>query len=229
MIHEGPDLTGERALDSLGMVHRRIHGTQQMLVGDALWHGRHCHRVQPTQAPELAVRGAEPVEHHGAELPLERHWSGRQWRRLGVDLPAPRAQGALQGAIKAEILPKLVKREDVAVAEGGIVDDIRRRIFSAPGCTVQPVDEGIALSRFERVQPTGTGNDAQPRLARIVAERLDNLQVAATAGLCDAREHGLQNRGRTAEDKGGQSLSRVTAVKLQKPSWRRPDHLIFLC
>jgi len=73
-----------------------------MLVGDALWHGRHCHRVQPAQAPKLAVRGAEPVEHHGAD------------QGLGVDLPAPRAQGALQGAIKAEILPKLVKREDVA-------------------------------------------------------------------------------------------------------------------
>lgn len=90
-IHQRPDLLGQFALHSVDMVHQRIHRPKQMLVGYALRYGRHRHRFQPAQNAQLAVRGAEPVEHHGPH------------KGLDIDLTLARAQRAPQGTVEAEI------------------------------------------------------------------------------------------------------------------------------
>ena len=79
MIDEGADLAGKFDPHHLRMIHQRIHRAQQMLMGHAPGHRWQGHRLQPAQAPQLAVRGAEAAEHHGAN------------QRLGIDFAPARA------------------------------------------------------------------------------------------------------------------------------------------
>jgi hypothetical protein len=80
MVDKRADLAGQFDLHRLSMIHKRIHGAQQVLMGHTLRHCGHGHRLQPTQAAKLAVRGAEAVENHGAD------------QRLGINLAASRPQ-----------------------------------------------------------------------------------------------------------------------------------------
>ncbi len=112
MIHEGADLAGKFDLHPFGMIHQRIHGAQQMLMSNALGHRWHGHSLQPTQTAQLAVRGAEAVEDHGAD------------QRLGIDLAAPRSQRAAQGTVEAKILPELVQGKDVAIGERSFIGNV---------------------------------------------------------------------------------------------------------
>jgi hypothetical protein len=47
--HLWSDLLGRLALHPADMVHKRIHGAQQMVVFDPRRHGRYCDRIQPAQ------------------------------------------------------------------------------------------------------------------------------------------------------------------------------------
>ncbi|OIQ72076.1 hypothetical protein GALL_463030 [mine drainage metagenome] len=111
-IHERADLTGKFDLHHFSMIHQRIHRAQQMLMGHALGHRGHGHRLQPTQAAQLAVRSAEAVKDH------------RPDQRLGIDLAAPRPQCAAQGAVEAEVFPELVQRKDIAVGERRVIGNV---------------------------------------------------------------------------------------------------------
>lgn len=193
-----PDLAGECRLHGLCVIHQRVHRPQQMLVLDRRRHRGHGHRFQPAQTAELAVGRAEQVEDH------------RPDQRLNIDLPATGTQGRGQRAVEAEVLPELMQRKDIAISQGRIVDHLRGGVLGPAGCTVQAADEGVELARLQGIEAPQIGHDAQPRLARVVAEGLDDLQVAAAAGLGDARKYGMQNTPLCIFRKYTLSISHVT-------------------
>ena len=177
LIDQWPDLAGQSLLDNLRMVRQRIHGAQKLLVSDGCRHGRHGCRFQPAQAAQPAGRIAQAVERH------------RPDQRLGVEFPARGTQRPLQGRVEVKILPDLVQGEDIAETAPRLLNDLRGGVFGAPNGPVEPVDQRVQLVRSKLVEAPEVGNDARSNLSVVIAERLDQLQVLASAGLGDARMH----------------------------------------
>ncbi len=83
--------------------------------------------------------------------------------------------------------------EDVAVTARAFPGDLGlRRLGSSRGPAEAP-DQGVELAVLHSVDAPEIGDDAQPGLPRLVAEGLDDLQIAAPAALGDACEHGMQS------------------------------------
>lgn len=169
MIHKGPDLLSQLALDTVGMIDQRVHRTQQVLVGDDLRHGRHGYGVQPSQAPQLGVRFAKPIENHGSH------------QRLDIHLSFPRAQRARERLVEPEVIPQLVEREDIAEVTRRVMRELAGGVLKAADCTIEPVDQWIQLSRRDLVEPPEVGDDLDAYLALLVAVPLDELKIAAAA------------------------------------------------
>ena len=140
-------------------------------------HRRHRHGFQPAQAAELGVRFAKPIEHHGAD------------QRLCIEFPARGPQGAAQGLVEPQFPPELVEGKNIAVRPRGFIDEFRGGIFCAPDRTVQAVDQRVEVFCSEFVEAAEVGHHTHTHLAAVVAERLDQLQILAVAGLGDARIH----------------------------------------
>jgi len=69
------------------------------------------------------------------------------------------------------------------------MDHLRGEISRAPDRTVEAVDQRVKVFRSEFVEAPEVGHNAHTNLAAVVAERLDQLQILAVAGLGDARIH----------------------------------------
>ena len=83
-------------------VDQRIHGAQQVLVGDRLAHDAgQANGFEPAQHAEFGVRVAQAVEHHHADQGFD------------VDGVAGAPKQSAQ-AIEAERTPQLRERPDVA-------------------------------------------------------------------------------------------------------------------
>ena len=140
-----------------------------MLVGHGLRHRGHCHGFEPAQAPKLAARGAETIEHHGTD------------QSLGIDLTPARAQSTAERAVKAEVFPKLVKGKDIAVGERGVIGNVGGGVLEPSDRAIEAVDQWIELARAELVESAQIGNNSDAHLAVLVAMTFDELQVAAAA------------------------------------------------
>jgi len=57
-----------------------------------------------------------------------------------------------------------------------------------------PPYQGIEVTVLHRIDASEVGDDPQAGLTGLVPEGLDDLEVAAATVLCDAREHGMQDR-----------------------------------
>jgi len=115
-------------LDDLGTVHQRIHCPQQVLMGDDLRNRRHGDGLQPTEATEFGVRGAEPVEDH------------RPDQGFGLDPTPPGSQGTTKRAIEPKIFPQAVQGKHIAVAARGFISDLGLRRIGSPGGTTEAPD-----------------------------------------------------------------------------------------
>ena len=186
LIDQRADLLREFRLDPLGMVHQRVHRAQKMLVGHGLGHRRHRHGLQPAQAAELARGVAEAVERHRAD------------EGLHVGSATPRPQGPAERAVETEVLPKRMQGEDVTITARAFPGDLGLRGPGPPGNPAKASDEGVELAVLHSVDAPEVGDDAQPGLPGLVAERLDDLQIAAPAALGDACEHGMQDAAQKA-------------------------------
>ena len=163
VVHEGPDLLGQLALDPVGMIDQRVHRTQQVLVCDGLRHCRHGHPFQPPQAPQLGVWLTKAIEDHGAH------------QRLDIDLPLSRTQGARERLVESEILPQLVEREDIAEATSRVMCELAGGVLKATDRPVEAVDQWIELSGRDPVEPPEVGDDLDANLAFLVAVPLNEL------------------------------------------------------
>ena len=181
LIDQRADLSGQLDFHPLGAIHQRIHRAKQMLVGDGLGHGWHRHGLQPAQAAQLARRVAQAVEHHGA------------YEGLHIGSATPRPQGPAKRAIETEVLPKRMQGEDVTVAARAFPGDLGLRRLVPPGNPAEAPDQGVELALLHSVDAPEVGDDAQPGLSGIVAEGLDDLQIATPAALGDACKHGMQD------------------------------------
>ncbi len=94
--------------------------------------------------------------------------------------------------------------EDVPVAARAFPGDLGLRRLVPPGNPAEAPDQGVELAVLHSVDAPEIGDDAQPGLSGIVAEGLDDLQIATPAALGDACEHGMQN---TAQEASLQCIS----------------------
>ena len=177
LIDQRPDHRRKLDLHPLAVIHQRVHGAKQMLVGDGFRHGGHGDGLQPAQAAQLAVRIAQAVEDHRAD------------QRLRVDLAPTGAQGARQRPIKTEVLPKLMQGEDVAIGLRAFADDLRCGVSGATKRPIEAVDQRIEFSGREIVKPTEIGDHTMADLAVFAAIPFDELEVASPSGLGDLGIH----------------------------------------
>ena len=63
-INQGAEMARQCGLDGIKVVHQRVHGPQELLMGRGLRQARHRDRLQPAQATQLRLRRTKPVEHH---------------------------------------------------------------------------------------------------------------------------------------------------------------------
>ena len=119
-VDQRSDLFGQFDLDPLDMVHQRVHGAQEMLVGHGVGHGRHRDGLQPAQAAQLAAGVAEAIEHHGPHQGLD------------VEPALARPQGAPERAVEAQFLPHRMQGKDVAEAPCRLVHVPRRMTHRKP-------------------------------------------------------------------------------------------------
>ncbi|OIQ69090.1 hypothetical protein GALL_493100 [mine drainage metagenome] len=177
MVNQRADLRGQFHLDPLGMVHQRIHGAQEVLMRDGLGHGGHRDGLEPAQAAQLACGIAQSVEHH------------RPDEGLDIELALARPQGAPERAIETEVFPQFMENKDVTEALRRVVGDRQSRRLIAACHLAEAADQGVKMTVFHAVDATKIGDDAAARLAGLVAEGLDNLQISPPATLCDPNEH----------------------------------------
>ena len=90
-------------------------------------------------------------------------------------------------------LPKRMQGEDVTVAARAFPGDLGLRRLVPPGNPAEAPDQGVELALLHSVDAPEVGDDAQPGLSGIVAEGLDDLQIATPAALGDACKHGMQD------------------------------------
>jgi hypothetical protein len=176
-IDQRSGLLGQLHLDPLGMVHKRVRRSQQVLMRDGLRHCRHGHGLQPAQATQLARRIAEPVEDHGAHEGLD------------IELALARAQGTSEGAVEAEVLPQLMEGEDVTEALRRVMRDFRGGIFGPAKHPVEAVDQRIELCRREIFDSPEVRDHAMAHFPGVIAVALNHLKVTSSAGLSDLRIH----------------------------------------
>ena len=69
------------------------------------------------------------------------------------------------------------------------MSDLELRWFLAPGRPTEPPDQGVKMAIFHAVDPSQIGDDPVPRLASLIAERLDDLKIASPPAFIDANEH----------------------------------------
>lgn len=175
-IHQRPDLSRQLDLDPIGMVHQRVHGPQQMLMGHDLGHGRHGHGLQPAQAAEFAGGVAQPVEHHGAHECLD------------IEPALAGAQGAPEGTVEAKLRPQRMQREHIPESPGRRMGDLELCRLIAPGRTTEPPDQRVEIAVFHAIDAPEIGDDPVPRFASLVAVGLDHLQIAPPTAFVDAHE-----------------------------------------
>ena len=64
-----------------------------------------------------------------------------------------------------------------------------KAVRRSAGRTTEPSDQSIELAAILVVEAPEIGHDTMPRLARFVAEGLDDLKIASPSTLVDAHEH----------------------------------------
>jgi hypothetical protein len=185
LIDQRAQQSGHHAVHRVPVFHQRIHAAQQVLVGDVGGTVRQRHGLQPAQHPELGLRVAEPVEHH------------HSYQRLDIDLMPGAAKDAAQFA-KAQRLPQFMERPDRAQCAGRFELDLRLGLGPEDRCTPrglqQPVDHRIEGTTDLIESPEG-GDGALADAALVIAERLDELDVAPGTGGRDLDVHATKIAG----------------------------------
>jgi len=140
-------------------------------------HLRDAHRLQPAQHAQLGVWIAQAIEDHHANGVLD----GR-----GV---AGFAEHAGQRT-ETQLLPQLIQRPDVTQGERRFEFELRRRSHRARQTlgAQQAVQQRVNTAT-DFIQPSQRGDRVLPRLAFVVAERLNKLQVAVAAGPRELEVH----------------------------------------
>lgn len=156
LIEHRAQLLSDARFDRFGPIHQRIHGAQQLVMSNRyrFRHARNRHRLEPLETAQLRVRRAQAVEHHRAH----------QCR--GIEAAARRAQRAADRLPKAEPLPQLVQRINVAESSCALVLDGARRILGATQRPVEAVDQGIEVLRLELIKTAEVGHHALSHRAR---------------------------------------------------------------
>ena len=62
LVEHGPQLPGDQRFNGFCPVHQRIHGTQQLVMGDCLGYARNRDRMQPLETTELRIGRAQTVK-----------------------------------------------------------------------------------------------------------------------------------------------------------------------
>jgi len=78
-----------------------------------------------------------------------------------------------------------VKGEDIAIGLGAFRNDVEGRVLGTPEHPVEAIDKWIQFLRGEIIDPAEIGDHAMPDFPDVVPEALNELQVAASAGLGD--------------------------------------------
>gem|GEM_PF-2386485 len=110
---------------------------------------------------------------------MNRHWSARQLRCLGINLVPTQAQSTAEGAIEAQVFSGCMGREDVATGARKFMGNVGGGILEPSNRAIEAVDQGIGLAMAELVEPGQIGHALDAHLARLVAMSLAALQVAA--------------------------------------------------
>ena len=146
---------------------------------------RQRHGLEPAQRAELGLRVAKPVEH--------RH----PHQGFDVDLVAGAPKDAAQFA-KAQRLPQFLERPDRAQCTRRFKLDLGLRLgapdWRPPRGLQQPVDHRIQGSA-DLIQAPEGGDGALADAALVIAERLDELDVAPRTGGRDLDVHATKIAG----------------------------------
>ncbi len=177
LIEHRAQLLGDTRLDHFGTLHQRVHGAQQLVMGDRLRHAWHRHGFQPLQATELGVRSTQPIEDH------------RPHQCFGIEIAPRRAQRTLDRGAKTQALPEFVQRKHIPEGPRALVLDGLGGVRATPECAIQAVDERIEFLRFELIESPKVGDHPLSHRTGVGAEGLHNLQVAAATRSADARVH----------------------------------------
>ena len=140
-------------------------------------HVGHGHGVEPAQAAQLACGIAQAVEDH------------RPNERLDIQLALARSHGAPKGAVETKVFPQFVQRENISKRFGGCVRDLWCFWFVTPCHAAQASDQRIEMAILHSVDPAKVSNNPMARLTRLVAIRLDELQVAPFTAFADPNKH----------------------------------------
>ena len=187
LVDERAHQAGQPLAQGLAVLVDHVHGAQQVLVrGQAVGKaeiGGQRHGVEPAQHAQLAARIAQPVQHHGAQA----------GQHIELDPGPPPGAGQV---IKAQGAPQTAQRPDVAraaaVDEAQVVERVDGWSRSGGSLlalrTLQRGNQGVHITAGLKAPERADG--ALARLALLIAERLDQLRVAARTGLGDLYKHG---------------------------------------
>ena len=98
-------------------------------------------------------------------------------------------RSARQRRVDPEVAPELMERKHITKAAAWLLDDLRGGVLGPTDRPIESADQRIQPLWRDLVKAPEVGHNARAHLAGVVSKRLDQLQILAPSGLCDARIH----------------------------------------